>query len=104
MGLAYNNIAVNGAVPPFYKMISQGLVAEPLFGVWLGDSNKDQVNGGSITFGGIDQSHIAGEITWAPVTRRGYWQVEMSAVTLGGKALVLSTTKAAIDTGTIFYR
>ncbi|KAJ3021875.1 Vacuolar protease A [Thoreauomyces humboldtii] len=118
-GLAYDNIAVQKVVPPVYRMIQEGLLDEPLFGAYLGSA--DGSVGGEITFGGIvsepyfnclafvrlisftfqkDPAHYKGELTWAPVARKGYWEVEMHNVTLGGADLHFGTTRAAIDTGT----
>jgi saccharopepsin len=54
----------------------------------------------AITFGAIDPAHYTGEIQWAPVTRQAYWEVAMSSVSLAGKTVSFTTTKAAIDTGT----
>ena len=96
LGLGYSRIAVNGATPPFYSLVAQKKVAEPVFGVFLGDEQS----GGSITFGGIDKSHFEGEITWVPVTRQAYWEVKLESISLGGTPISLSTSKAAIDTGT----
>lgn len=98
-GLAYDTIAVAGTVPPFYKMIQQNLVEEPLFGVYMGDQN-DGGDGGEITFGSINPARFKGEISWAPVIRKAYWEVAMDSVFLAGKQLNVVSTSAAIDTGT----
>ncbi len=96
LGLAYNTISVNGIVPPFYKMVDQKLVDEPVFSFRLGDSEED---GGEAVFGGIDKSHYKGDIHYAPLRRKAYWEVELSAVKLGDDELELDNTGAAIDTG-----
>ena len=57
LGMAYDTIAVNGVVPPFYAMVNQGLLDEPVFSFYLGSSEEE---GGVATFGGIDESHSTG--------------------------------------------
>lgn len=76
LGLAYNTISVVGMVPPFYNMIDQGLVDEKKFGFWLGNADNGG-EGGVATFGGIDESHYKGKISYSPVRRKGYWEVEL---------------------------
>lgn len=97
LGLAYDTISVNHITPPFYEMINQGLIDEPLFTFRLGDSEDD---GGEAVFGGIDDSHYTGKITYAPLRRKGYWEVELEKVRFGDEVLELENTGAAIDTGT----
>lgn len=97
LGLGFDTIAVQHVVPPFYQMIAQGLIDEPLFGVWLG--NNDGGAGGEISFGGIDKAHYTGKISWAPVIRKGYWEVELQSVTFGGQSIGGEGRRAAIDTG-----
>jgi len=86
LGLGYDTISVQRVVPPFFNAVNQGLVNEPVIGVWLNKSegNEDD-EGGSITFGGIDKSHIDGEIIYSPVIRKGYWEVELEDVTMNGE-------------------
>lgn len=97
LGLGYDTISVNHIVPPFYQMVEQGLLDEPVFSFYLGSSDQD---GGEAVFGGIDSSHYEGKITYIPVRRRGYWEVPLESVSFGKEVLELDSTGAAIDTGT----
>jgi len=99
-GLGYDRISVKGVVPPFYNMINQELLDEPIFSFWLSDANKVQEVGGELVFGGSDQSHFTGDIHWAPVRRKGYWEVELEKVAFDGEEIDMEDTGAAIDTGT----
>jgi len=104
LGLGYDTISVQKVVPPFFNAVHQDLVKEPVIGVWLNkvEGNEDS-EGGSITFGGIDKSHIDGEITYSPVIRKGYWEVELEDVTMNGEKIGITTRRAAIDTGTSLF-
>jgi saccharopepsin len=97
LGLAYDTISVNHITPPFYSMINHGLVNSPVFSFRLGSSEED---GGEAIFGGIDESAYTGKISYAPVRRKAYWEVELEKVKFGDDELELENTGAAIDTGT----
>ncbi|ORX36348.1 aspartic peptidase domain-containing protein [Kockovaella imperatae] len=97
LGLAYDTISVNHIVPPFYNMLSQGLLDEPVFSFRLGASESD---GGEAVFGGIDHNSYTGKINYIPIRRKGYWEVELEKITFGKEDLELENTGAAIDTGT----
>lgn len=99
LGLGYSSIAVLGIDPPFYNMFNQGLIKEKLFAAWLGDTNRDS-EGGEITFGGLDENHYEGEITWSPVVRKAYWEVDLEGFNLGNTSFINSAKTAIIDTGT----
>jgi len=99
LGLAYDTIAVQHMVPPFYNMIDQGLLDKKVFAFWLGNADEGG-EGGVATFGGLDESHYEGKITYSPVRRKGYWEVELEAFSLGKEEMELEGTGAAIDTGT----
>jgi saccharopepsin len=97
LGLAYDTISVNHIVPPFYQMVSQGLIDEPVFAFRLGSSEED---GGEATFGGIDENAYTGKLHYVPVRRKAYWEVELEKIKLGDEELEMENTGAAIDTGT----
>lgn len=100
LGLAYNTISVNKIIPPIYNAIDQGLLDTPQFAFALGDTNKDEEDGGVATFGGYDESAFTGKITWLPVRRKAYWEVSFDGIGLGDEYAQLTSTGAAIDTGT----
>ncbi|SAL98346.1 hypothetical protein [Absidia glauca] len=98
LGLGYDTIAVQHVVPPFYNMVNRDLLDSPVFSFWLNDAG-DKNDGGELVFGGTDPAHYQGDITWAPVTRKGYWQIEMQDIKFDGEYVDLDPIGAAIDTG-----
>ncbi|KAF5363792.1 hypothetical protein D9756_000419 [Leucocoprinus leucothites] len=96
LGLAYDTISVNHIVPPFYSMVNQDLLDEPVFSFRIG-SDED---GGHATFGGIDPSAYTGDINYVPLRKNAYWEVELEKIAFGNDELELENTGAAIDTGT----
>lgn len=98
-GLAYDRISVKGVVPPFYHMVNRGLIDQPIFSFWLSDADEDKDVGGELVFGGYDKSHFTGEIHWAHVRRKFYWEVDLEKVIFDGEEVDMEGTGAAIDTG-----
>jgi len=99
MGLGYDTISVNGIPPPFYNMLEQDLLDEPVFAFYLGDTN-DEGSESVATFGGVDESHYTGEVTKIPLRRKAYWEVDLDAITFGDQTAELDETGAILDTGT----
>lgn len=108
MGLAYSNIAVNGIVPPFYKLVEAGVVDKAMFSFFL-SKNVDAVSSpsSSMTLGGYDTKYFNGDISWISVRRKAYWEVPLTGVKFIGKDNGVSyeidlgiNHGAAIDTGT----
>ncbi|GMF01230.1 unnamed protein product [Ambrosiozyma monospora] len=97
LGLAYDTISVNHIVPPIYNAINEGLLDEPQFSFYLGDTSISE-EGGVATFGGVDKSKFTGTITWLPVRRKAYWEVKLDGLRLGDEYANLEGYGAAIDT------
>ncbi|KAF8924716.1 endopeptidase [Dissophora ornata] len=95
-GLGYDTISVLGVVPPFYNMVHEKLVSEPVFGFYLGSS--EEALGGQMTLGGVDPSHYKGDLQWHDVRRKAYWEIDLHKIRLGDEEVELNGG-AVIDTG-----
>jgi saccharopepsin len=84
-GLGFKEIAVKGVLPPFYHMMNNKLIEKNLFSVWLGKAGSSKL-GGELLFGAIDPNHYEGEITYSPVVRKGYWEVNLEGAYLDPSA------------------
>lgn len=98
MGLGYDTISVNKIVPPFYNMLDQGLLDEPLFAFYLSDTAKGDDS--EVTFGGVNPDHFTGKLTKIPLRRKAYWEVDLDAITFGDETAELDNTGVILDTGT----
>ncbi|XP_025043390.2 pepsin A-like [Pelodiscus sinensis] len=98
LGLAYPSIASSGATPVFDNMMSEGLVSQDLFSVYL---SADEQSGSFVMFGGIDTSYYSGNLIWIPLSAETYWQINMDSITMNGQTIACSGgCQAIIDTGT----
>uniref|UniRef100_UPI00398F36E1 pepsin A-like n=1 Tax=Pristiophorus japonicus TaxID=55135 RepID=UPI00398F36E1 len=99
LGLGYPSLAASGATTVFDNMMSQHLVQEPLFSVYL--TRETGQSGSEVVFGGIDYNHFTGQINWVPVTRDAYWQILIDRVTINGQVVACEYgCPAIVDTGT----
>ncbi|KAF3456430.1 hypothetical protein FNV43_RR01080 [Rhamnella rubrinervis] len=103
LGLGFKDIAVGQATPVWYNMIKQGHMSQQIISLWLNQDPTSKV-GGEVVFGGIDWRHFRGDHTYLPVTRKGYWQIEVGDVLIGGTSTCLcgGGCAAIVDSGTSF--
>ncbi|NXI36000.1 PEPA protein, partial [Galbula dea] len=98
LGLAFPSISSAGATPVFDNMMTEGLVAEDLFSVYL---SNDEQSGSFVLFGGIDSSYTTNGIAWIPLSAETYWQITMDSVYIGGQPVACTQgCQAIVDTGT----
>jgi saccharopepsin len=98
MGLGYDTISVNQIVSPLTNMLDQGLLDEPVFAFYLGDTNNGDES--EAIFGGVNKDHYTGEMTKIPLRRKAYWEVDLDAITFGDETAELDNTGVILDTGT----
>lgn len=98
LGLGYDTISVNKVVPPFYQMIHQKLLDEPMFSFYLGSS--DGGDDSEALFGGMNKDHYEGSMTWIPLRRKAYWEVDLDSIAYGDEVAELESTGVILDTGT----
>ncbi|PCH44056.1 acid protease [Wolfiporia cocos MD-104 SS10] len=110
MGLGWQQISSSGATP-FWEALAESsdTLTDPLFAFQLTRYNNDsQVQslepGGTFTLGTTNTSLYTGEIDYQdiPSGQEGYWIQEISAITVNGNSVSISSgdSYAAIDTGT----
>uniref|UniRef100_A0A8C9FQ99 Peptidase A1 domain-containing protein n=1 Tax=Pavo cristatus TaxID=9049 RepID=A0A8C9FQ99_PAVCR len=98
LGLAFPRIAASGATPLFDSMMSQGLVAQDLFSIYLTPHER---NGSFVLFGGIDSSCFTGNLSWIPLTAQTYWQIKVDRITMHGLPIAcIHGCQAILDSGT----
>ncbi|KAF2862274.1 Asp-domain-containing protein [Piedraia hortae CBS 480.64] len=98
LGLGYDTISVNGIPPPFYNMIHQDLLDEPIFAFYLSDTKTGDDS--EAVFGGVNKDHYTGKMTKLPLRRKAYWEVDLDSITFGDETAEVDSTGAILDTGT----
>jgi saccharopepsin len=80
-------------------MIEQDLIDEKVFAFYLGDANTEGDESEAI-FGGINKDHFTGDLTYIPLRRKAYWEVDFDAIAFGDASAKLDNTGVILDTGT----
>ncbi|EIM85888.1 acid protease [Stereum hirsutum FP-91666 SS1] len=95
------------ATPTFVEsLVSEGSIDEPVFGIYvngLDSTSGSQIGEGEITFGGVDDSKIDGELTWVPQNTpyNVHWEFNVTSMKWGTQNLVNESTPARTDTGVL---
>ncbi|KAM7351884.1 lysosomal aspartic protease-like [Cochliomyia hominivorax] len=98
MGMAFQSIAVDNVVPPFYNLVKQHLVDNEVFSFYLA-RNGTSAEGGVLVLGGNDPDHYTGDIHYVPVSKAGYWQFEIRSAHVDDVS-VCNYCQGIADTGT----
>lgn len=99
LGLGRDVLAQGSEYSLMGRMVQKGLLAEPLFSVFLSDSTAET---SEITFGQVKREHMASELFWVPVSQSsGYWEVKIEDITFNNKRQhICEDCRVAVDTGT----
>ncbi|KAF9350501.1 Type I transmembrane sorting receptor [Mortierella sp. AD094] len=100
-GLAFANIESVFGVKTFMdNAIAGNKLKEPIISVFLPSERRNGGKGGNYLFGAIDHTRYTGNLTYAPVTQQGYWQIAVQGLQVDGKTVAGATSQGIIDTGT----
>jgi phytepsin len=97
LGLGWESISVNHIPTVFHQMVNQGLIDEPSFAFYLNGEKSELV------FGGKDEDHFTGEMTYVPLSSKTYWQFDMTDVAVDNESYNFCGDKgcqAIADSGT----
>merc|ERR1712118_585454 len=97
LGMGFNSISQYHIPTPFEQMVTQKLISEPVFAFYLPDDASAK---GELILGGVDKSHYTGDLVTVPLTSETYWEVSLDGLKFGDSAIVTSSMKAIIDSGT----
>ena len=99
MGLGFSAKSINGLVTPLENMVAQGALDQPVVAFRLGFTGSIEGEGGTVSFGGIDDTAYNGRIRYFSTRISGLWEVPLYQVTLGWMTIDLDKDGAAFDTG-----
>lgn len=96
LGLGFQSISVDNIPPVFVNMVNKGLVKDPVFAFYLTETSGQD---GELDFGGIDENHYTGDITYVPVSSETYWEIALGGINVAGSSMT-KVSKAIVDSGT----
>ncbi|KAL5141413.1 Aspartic proteinase A1 [Glycine soja] len=101
LGLGFQDTSVGKVTPVWYNMLERGLISHKIFSLWLNQDPSEEM-GGEIVFGGIDYRHFRGDHTYVPLSKKGYWQIDLGDILLANNSTGLCEggCAAVVDSGT----
>ncbi|KAK7939438.1 hypothetical protein WMY93_002764 [Mugilogobius chulae] len=100
LGMAYPSISVAKIIPVFDSAMAAKLLPQNVFSFYISRDPLAAV-GGELILGGTDPQYYSGDLQYVNVTRKAYWQIQMSGITVGSQlTLCKSGCQAIVDTGT----
>ncbi|GFO14835.1 cathepsin d [Plakobranchus ocellatus] len=101
IGLGFSN-KDKGQVPSvFENMLSQRLLAAPVFSFFFNRFESDGPDS-LLTLGGTNKDYYTGDFMFAPITSPNRWQIKLDRVQLSKGAVSLEGGQAVLDTCTPF--
>mmetsp|Transcript_17460 Transcript_17460/g.15743 ORF Transcript_17460/g.15743 Transcript_17460/m.15743 type:complete len:382 (-) Transcript_17460:70-1215(-) len=98
LGMAFSTISVNKEPTIFEAAFNQGLVKDPKFAFYLGNSETDY---GELVLGGYDEAKFTGDLNWVPLISTTYWEINLGGLVIDGVSFLPDEgQKAILDTGT----
>ncbi|XP_060701052.1 renin [Hemiscyllium ocellatum] len=102
LGMGFRTIAIDNIKPVFERILDQHVLNEEVFSVYYNRDSRG-TPGGEMILGGTDPSYYSGEFHYLNLLKKGYWQIELKGISVGGEMLFCRKGCAAIvDTGSSY--
>jgi len=96
-GLGFDNIAASGMTSPLTNLLADKSLYRPMFSLWLNGTEEGD-RAGELILGGVDRTRFEGSVAFAPVIRKGYWEVTLQKIFINSERLSIRRP-AAIASG-----
>ncbi|KAF9061456.1 acid protease [Rhodocollybia butyracea] len=102
--LTSGTVSGTGEVPTVTdNLFNNGTIPAESIGISFEPTTGTDLANGELTFGGVDESKITGDITFVPITSTSpasqFWGIDQS-VSYGSDMTILNSTAGIVDTGT----
>ncbi|KAM9786006.1 renin [Neosynchiropus ocellatus] len=102
LGMGYPNVAIDGIMPVFDRIMSQHVLKEEVFSIYYSRDPKHSP-GGELVLGGTDPNYYTGHFNYVDTRETGKWEVTMKGVSIGTERLFCTEgCTAVIDTGSSY--
>jgi len=106
-GSNLDEVAGYNTTPTFVETLhSEGVIDEPTFSILVNplSSTGNPEGTGELSFGGVDQSKIEGNISWVPAVEPYdlHWQFNVTSMSFANQTITSGPTFARTDTGFLF--
>lgn len=99
-GLAFQDIAANGAQTAIDNMKKQGLIKKRVFSIRM--DRDDQPKGGVLIIGGVDEDLFVPPMRYIPILSGGFWRIFIKSITETSNTIDICPNgcNAILDSGT----
>lgn len=99
LGLAFSNIATGGISSVIQNLLEDKSLYKHMFSLWFNGTSDDHA--GELILGGGDESRHEGTVTFAPVVRKGYWEITLQRFTVGTEKFTQRKNAAIATSSTL---
>lgn len=99
-GLAFDNIATADMTSPLQNMVSDKTLQKNMFSLWFNGTDTSG-KAGELIIGGVDRSRFEGNVMFAPVIRKGFWEVTIQKAYIGEEKLAVRRSAVVASGSTL---
>jgi cathepsin D len=91
LGMGFQSISINEAPPVFQTLVGNKQTTKGVFAFKLSSSDSE------LSIGGLNPNLYSGTPTYTPVLHKAFWQIELSAIKVGGTPVAESKNAIVVS-------